>query len=253
MLGKTREGAPSLKVAPGQKQQQTNRSTSKCEEEVFRLLKQAGTADALGKLCSAGCDRDYFLRILLDVARLLSFDRTVPRSNRSIFPSAKEVTKLGADIEELATRVERANAAPIVSPAAVLDALTRPRDHETDKAYRRQVSTYRALPQLLRTYAGDVRKSYRFVMGRIGPRRFSFERYLVQKVLEYVNSRTGQPHYESVQLLLESAFRVTDGKETLIPRLLASPDALKQLWARSITYGFRKRPETPHPLIKLKF
>lgn len=227
-----------------------NRAQQHREGEVVRLLKEPGAKDALDKLCAAGCDRDSFVRILLALSTLISFVPIAPRNSRSTFPSGKEVTKLSADIEQLATRMERANADPIVSPAVVLDALTKPRSPETDTAYKRQILVYHALPEMLRTYAGDLRKSYKFVLRRVGPKRFKFERYLVQKLLEYVDAQTGQPHYEPVQRLLESAFRITARRSNPVPKLLESPDALKQLWARSLKYNFRqtKKPDTSHPI-----
>lgn len=219
------------------------------ERDIVRLLNEPGAKDDLDKLCAAGCDRDGLIGRLLAFSAVIAFDRIRPPSRRSPFSSGKEVSKLSADIEQLATRIERANADPIVSPAVVLDALTKPRGPETDRAYKRQILVYQTLPEMLRKYAGDVRKSYKFVLRTVGPKRFSLERYLVQKLLECVEAQTGQPHYEPVQRLLESAFRVTAGEETPIPKLLESPDALKQLWARSLMYGFRqkKKPDTSHP------
>jgi hypothetical protein len=230
-----------------------NRAQKHRDREV-KLLREPGVKNALDKLCAVGCDRDSFVQFLLAVSALISFDRIGPRTGRSAFPSGEKVTKLSADIEQLATRIERANADRIVSPAVVLDALTKPRGPETDVAYKRQILFYHALPEMLRKYAGDVRKSYEFVLRRIGPKRFSFERHLVQKLLEYVEAQTGQPHYEPVQRLLESAFRVTAGEATPVPKLLESPDALKQLWTRSLKYNFRqkKKPDTSHPILKLK-
>lgn len=222
------------------------------EGETVRLLKQPLAKESLDKLCAAGCDREFLVWILLALSTLISFDLSTPRNSRYTFPSGKELTKLSAEIEQLATRIEHANADPIVSPAVVLDALTKPRVPEAERAYRRQLLVYRALPEMLRTYAGDLRKSHNFVLRRIGPKRFSFERHLVLQFLEYVVDQTGQPHYEPVQRLLESAFRVTADEGAPLPKLFESPDALKQLWLRSEKYGFRKKPDTSHPILKLK-
>jgi hypothetical protein len=231
-----------------------NRAQKHREKEIVRLLKESGAKDALDKLCNAGCDRDSLVGWLLALSTVIAFDRIGPATSRYAFPCGKEITKLSADIEDLATRLERANADPIVSPVVVFDALTKPRGPETDTAYKRQTLAYHALPEMLRNYAGDVRKSHEFVLRRIGPKRFSLERYLVQKLFEYVVDQTGQPHYEPVHWLLVSAFRITSGEATPIPKLLESPDALKQLWARSLKYGFRqnKKPDTSHPILKLK-
>src|SRR6266496_974713 len=195
-----------------------NRAQKHREKEIVRLLKEPGAKDALDKLCNVGCDRDSLVGWLLALSTVIAFDRIGPATSRYAFPSGKEITKLSADIEQLATRIERANADPIVSPRVVLDALTKPRGPETDRAYKRQILVYHALPEMLRKYAGDVRKSYKFALRRIGPKRFSCERYSVQKLLEHVQAQTGQPHYDPVQLLLESAFRVTAGDETPIPK-----------------------------------
>jgi hypothetical protein len=217
------------------------RAQERRERSIVRLLNQPGAKGDLDKLCASGCDRDGFIGRLLASSELIAFDRMRPSDSSYAFPTGREVTKLVADIEQLATRIERTNADRIVSPAVVLDALTKPRDPKTELDYKRQILFYQGLPELLRKYAGDVRKSYKFAMCRIGPKRFSFDRYLVQKLLEYVQTQTGKPHYEPVQRLLESAFRVTAGVETPIPKLLESPDALKQLWARSLKYGFRDK------------
>jgi hypothetical protein len=231
-----------------------DRTNKRREREIGLLIKEPGAKDALDKLCTAGCEMDGLVGWLFGISTYIYCVRTGLATSRYAFPSAKEITKLSADIEQLAIRIERANADPIVSPAVVLGARTKPRGSETDRVYKRQIFAYHILPQMLRKYAEDVRASYRFAVNRIGPKRLSFERYLVQQVLEYVQDRTGQPHYESVQRLLESAFRVTAGDETPMPKLLESPDALKQLWARSLKYGFRKKkkPESSHPILKLK-
>ena len=216
------------------------------EKEIARLLKEPLAKDSLDKLCSAGCDREFFIGQILAASTLIAF-LAKPRNGSYKFPSGKEISKLSADIEKLAARIEHANADPIVSPAVVLDALTKPRVPETELAYKRQMLAYSALPLMLRTYAGDLRKSHKFVMRKIGPKRFSFKRYLVLQLLEYVVAQTGQPHYEDVQLLLERAYRVTGNDADPLPKLIESPDALKQLWARSLKYGFRKKADTSHP------
>ena len=136
----------------------SNDRGSKKERAIARFLQQPGAKEAVCRLSAAGCDRELLVRMVLDVSFLIAFYHAPPAFLRkfpkieSHLPKRTEITKLCADIEQLALRIERLNGHSVVSPLVVLDVVTLPRSPQTENAFRCHVSTYRAVPLVLRAY-----------------------------------------------------------------------------------------------------
>ena len=209
-------------------------------------------------LCSIGCDP----RLLHSFLSLAIYSARSPRTVHELYKVSRSgLINLPDELERIAIRVESVNRllaeylrSRFVDNAHLPD--------ETRDRCRLQTAVYQGMPELLRLLAGHLRMATEWLQDNVGPKKYDTFRQSVLELLKYVDTCTNSPHYEDVSELLvrlflvqERTFRrgaestltsrrkgVTKEKPAATPKLLSSPDALKALYRRSVTYGFRNAP-----------
>jgi hypothetical protein len=212
-------------------------------------------------LCAAGCDRKLLLSFLTIAATQVEWQRTIYDVYGTTRPS---LDKLPAVLDKLSTDLELIN--PLIS--GFLESTLAQNHNLPDQVRsgaRRQAAVYRVAPKLLQYLARDIRAASAWVNDNIGPKRYDTLRGSVCELVWYVEVSTGSPQYEQVSELLEhvslnktlqkvagdlARFRggsTYKRKKSALPKFLTSPDALKALYLRSATYGFRNTDSVPNP------
>lgn len=232
------------------------RGTAASTDLVFRSINRdlpIGTDSRrrFDNLCRSGCDA----QVLFGSCVVTVWGSLDPkRSKRSIYDlasfSSSEIQRLTKDVDDLARRIARLNQTKILGPLPYLADCTDNKSlpEELTLSARGRAEIYRNLPEIMQVFAADTRAAANWVQRNRGPKRLTALRLLVIKLLEYVDSNTETPHFEDVANILSHLFNHSGLINALSPterprkvhKLLGSPDALKQLYSRSVRYGLRR-------------
>lgn len=215
---------------------------------------------AFDHLCNIECDP----RLLFSLLTLSVLNAQSQRTIYDIYGvSRSALIKLPESLEEISRELESVN--PLLGHYIQANFVENPnRPDQVRTHWRQQAAVYRTTPKLLRLLAGHLRVAEEWLHDTFGPKRFDTFRKSVLELLQYVDTCTGNPHYEEVADLLDHLSsvrqiglkRIADGllqaertgarkKRDTTPKLLRSSDALKALYHRSAKYAFRKTRPAP--------
>lgn len=157
---------------------------------------------------------DHLCNIECDPRLLFSFlTRAVleAQSQRTIYDicgvSRSALSKLPESLEKLSHELELVN--PLLGQYIQANFVENPNcPDQVRTQWRQQAAVYRTTPKLLRLLAGHLRVAEEWLHDTFGPKRFDTFRKSVLELLQYVDTCTGNPHYEEVADLLDHLFAV---------------------------------------------
>jgi hypothetical protein len=205
------------------------------------------------QLIGAGCEKCRLFSLLTIAAHA---ECTAQDSIWELLKiSRPEFRKLPMRLEQVAMEIEASTRALDIyyrSYASELKNTQGLRDSKRDDGAR----MVRALARMLRHLAHDARNAESLISGMAGPKRWDTRRQGVLLLIDYVQSVTGKPHWDTISGLLTFAMETYVDVPSSIPRNIrgmsaaqkrrdssgspstfssVDPDALKQLWRRNST------------------
>ncbi|HEV2400852.1 MAG TPA: hypothetical protein VGS27_28215 [Candidatus Sulfotelmatobacter sp.] len=195
------------------------------------LPKGSPARSAFDQLCADGCESITLVALLI---KTIAEAHLQPATLFETFGTdPRELKKLPYEIDHIAQRIERNN--------AFLQAFLSAQSENLRGPDRYKAALYRHLPKELRIYAADLRIAFAMSAKDAGPKKYDSLRSAAATLVEFVKSRTGKPHYESLANILSYYFprvpkRVRNGKgdelSHKMPSLFDSAPALKENYRR---------------------
>jgi hypothetical protein len=159
--------------------------------------------------------------------------------------SCAELVKLPKDIERMAKQIRKIQ--------GLFGRLYQTKNSESRDQFLKQKQQkwmspdglYAILPVLLQNVATDLENEFTWIDQRFGVKRYDSLRHQTLRLLKYVHSQTGNPHFGVLIDILSPLVERKAVDNRKLPKFLSDVDALSHFYSRAKKYGFRPRRANP--------